>query len=331
MVAASVLCPIFRPGGLDCTFAGLRGQTVKDFELILIDYRYEKRHAQVMDLASASGIQTIHVPEHRRNGPWAVVAAAWNTGFMLAQGRIILMMPDYAYVAPDWIERHLQFHQSSDPVIVLSPYTFFHLPTVVDLLGNPVEILPAEVAADLPPRVHTPPADTFGEITIFQEPFDPSWIPDLTPWPVDLQCMRTNPEKVRRTDPVSIHVHLRNESMPLATLLEMNGLDETLDRGKAMIDIEFGRRLDMRGCAVVSETENRCLILNPRTLFPTMPSNGPGRWDYKRCEAYGLGTKSSFAANPYRLAEMAPVLQWWRGPDQIPTGYLDILDEAYYR
>ena len=55
MVAASVILPMFRPGGIDITLAGLRGQTVKDYELIIIDHRYERRHKQVMELAREYG------------------------------------------------------------------------------------------------------------------------------------------------------------------------------------------------------------------------------------------------------------------------------------
>ncbi len=89
MIDLSVQVCSFRPGGIDILLAGMRDQTYpKDrFELVLVDHRYERRHEQVMALAKRYDLPNVtHVPEHRRNGHWAVTSSAFNTGFALAQG-----------------------------------------------------------------------------------------------------------------------------------------------------------------------------------------------------------------------------------------------------
>lgn len=326
MVKVSVIMPVFRPGGLDITFASLRDQTCRDFELILVDLRYEKRHKEVMDLAQESGVPTVHVPEHRRNGKWAVVASAWNTGFMLSQGEIVLMLPDYAYAPPDWIEKHLRHHDGGSKM-VLSPYVFLLLPHVVDREGHSVEVPPPEAASSLPPLVTELPGDNYGEITIFRNPFNSSWLADSPRWPDSLQCQRLT----LSTGNLSNHVHFRNESLPLSALLELNGADEHLDRGKAWIDLDFGLRLANFGCQFIADMENLIYILNPRTLFPTAPQGV--RWTYDMCEYWSREQNAQGfkpAPNPYSLKEKRASLLQWRNLDTIPTEGLDIPDEKYY-
>src|SRR5512146_2958784 len=123
----SVLCLSFRPGGLGVTFRALQDQTCKDFELILVDRRYEKRHDAVLALAAASGVATIHAPEHRRIGKYAVLASAWNTALMLARGQYVFFLPDFSWVPPDWIAQHLELHGIMESVI-LAPDTMFNIP-----------------------------------------------------------------------------------------------------------------------------------------------------------------------------------------------------------
>lgn len=325
MVKVSVLCPMFRPGGVDITFSGLSRQTYKDFELIIIDRRYEKRHQAIMETANKYGVFTIHAPEHRRNGKWAVVASAWNTAFMLAQGEIALMLPDYTYAPPDWIEKHLRHHDGS-PKVIISPYVFYELLPVVDKLGNHVDILPPEMSASLPDHVTEQPPDTFDEISIFEQPFNPDWIENLRRWPDNTQCLRANPSTLQR---LAVHIHFRNESMPLWMILDMNGLDEHLDRGKTQIDLEFAYRIEHDGCPVSLDNENVMPILNPRTLFPTTPYRGPGRWSYQTCEQYKGGFL--IAANHYSLKEKREKILIWREMRYIPTDRLDIPDDEYYK
>ena len=329
MVAASVLMPAFRPGGMDVTFAGLRDQTFKDFEFITVDRRYEKRHEQIMRLAAEYKVNTIHVPEHRRNGKWAVVAAAWNTGFMLAQGEVILMLPDYAYAPTGWIEKHLQHHNGRHR-LVMSPYLFLNLPPVIKKDGQQVTVPPPAQSSALAREVLELTEEVYDEISIFEQPFSESQLAGLVGWPGELQCPRLT---IWPDDPdIYAHVHFRNESMPLSSILVMNGLDENMDRGKSHIDIEFGNRAKLMGCEFIADMENMLYILNPRTLFPSMPF-GPAedRWSYNDCWNYTkkrLATGEFQAPNTYSLRKRREAIKWWREAESVSI--IDIPDEEYY-
>lgn len=327
----SVIMPAFRPGGLDITFCGLSNQTCTDFEFILVDHRYEKRRQEVRELAKECCVNTIHIPEHRRNGKWAVVASAWNTGFMLARGKLVLALPDYCYVHPTWIERHVDRHRDGQRKIVLAPYTFLELPPVLKKDGTWYAPPPPETAGLLPPRVTDPPGHDFDEISIFEQPFNPMTIESLRPWPATTQCLRDSASATDAFVPKGMMIHFRNESLPRDLLWSMNGLDENLDRGKSHIDTEFGRRFEMLGLPMEVDPDNRIFIINPRTLFPTMPQHGPGRWDYPKGETYALGTSRTAAPNPYNWATKMNALQSWRVETDIAVEGLDVRDEDYYQ
>src|SRR6266853_3506423 len=123
----SVLVSTFRPGGIDMLMAGMRDQTYKDFELVLIDRRYALRHDRVQQLAARCGVKLIHVTEHRRNGKWVSFCSAWNTGMALARGDVLIFLQDYAYTPPGWIEAHLEA-LGYGRRYVLAPYTYAKMP-----------------------------------------------------------------------------------------------------------------------------------------------------------------------------------------------------------
>lgn len=325
----TVLCNSFRPGGMDITFRALQGQTYKNFELIIVDRRYEKRHDAVMALAKESGVRTLHVPEHRRNGKWAVLSAAWNTGLMLALGRYITFLPDYSYVPPDWIERHLEM-QAIREAVIMAPYLMFNIPPVVDKLGNPVTPVDPLEIGPLCPRIREMPDDRFDEISIFPERFDPSWLPSLVPWPDERQCARRDMKLLASLPPMRGHFHMRNECMPREWPLEINGFDEVLDRGKSCIDTEFSRRLSTRH-PMFPVPVPLMTMLDPHGLFPTMPQRGVGRWTQRQCEMYAVSTSEVRADNPFNVWEKAFDLAKWRQMERVPTEGLDVPDADYYR
>jgi len=153
------------------------------------------------------------------------------------------------------------------------------LPPVVNRRGDPVQILPPYLAASLAPAVTEEPDDTFGEVSVFPETFSPKMVEGLPPWPLQFQCNRFDVMSLDGMQSHELQIHFRNESVSSQLLVEMGGLDEHLDRGKCQVDTEFARRVVRRKIRLIFDQDNWCQILNPRTLFPTMPSHSPERWD----------------------------------------------------
>ena len=59
----SVVTACWRPGGMDLLMQGMHDQTFKNFEVIMVDRRYERRHKKVMEWAKHYGIECFyHVP-----------------------------------------------------------------------------------------------------------------------------------------------------------------------------------------------------------------------------------------------------------------------------
>lgn len=46
-----------RPGGVDISLRGLADQTFQDFEVVFVDARYHKRHAEVLEYAKKVGLK----------------------------------------------------------------------------------------------------------------------------------------------------------------------------------------------------------------------------------------------------------------------------------
>ena len=133
----SVICSTFRPGGIDITLAGMRDQTYKNFELVLIDKRYDLRYQRVVELARYYGVRLVHAPEYRRNGKWVSFCSAWNTGMALARGEVLILFQDWQYAPPGWIEAHLQALDGKRRY-VLAPYIYTELPAIQN--SNTAEI-----------------------------------------------------------------------------------------------------------------------------------------------------------------------------------------------
>lgn len=318
MVKVSVISTTFRTGGIDVLFSGLANQTFKDFELILVDHRYEYRHEQVLKLARRVDLNLIHVPEHRRNGKWYVGAAATNTGIMLTEGEIIMLLTDFSYAHPDWIEAHLQHHLEGSLVYVMAPNRYYdEMPEIVDLKN---------------------------EISWFKEFFSPKM----------LEGLKLNPygdPKIRKpsSGPISFtYCHVKNDSFRTEVALKVGGADENFDKGKGPWDNEFCFRFQRAGCSPYNELKATLENLNPRLVkgFESMPWGGvggaedkvEGRWSWKDGEAYqntryveirsGATPKTK---NPYDMLERKKEIWHWRNADTIDVSKLDIPDEEYYR
>jgi len=324
----SVITSTWRPGGIDVLFRGIADQTYEDFEYILVDHRYEKRHEVVVSLAEEMGIRNfIHAPEHRRNGPWYVGASGWNTGFLLAEGEVIIMLMDYAYAPKGWIQAHLQHHIDGVNRLVLSPHQYYTSPGVVKERNG-----------------------SFNEISIYRGGyFNPSWISSLTKY----QYPHIDPKlNLPKGACAYYFCHAKNESFPLEKVLEIGGADETMDQGKGPWDMEFGARFQYSGCLVFNEPAAMIHSPDPRRIagLETMPGvvddqkrigdmglDWSKRWTYAQGEKYQFDRIDKYkrgappvAPNPFNFMEERKRIWEWRKANFIDVATLEISDEQYY-
>ena len=299
MVEVSVICNTWRIGGIDLTFEGLARQTFKDFEVVLVDHRYEHRHKQVMEYAKELGLNVIHVPEHHRNGKWNVLTAGWNTGFMLSEGRVIIMLMDYAYMRPNWVEKHLSYHApNSDIKFVMGAHEY-----------------------RTTPKIKIP----FNELSIFENQFKPEIMSGLKLF----KPPHADPKLTLNTGSIGYtYTHMKNESFLREIVYDVNGCDENFDKGKGPSDNEFGYRFMLRGCSILLDKELTISCSNPRFVLPTMPwgkmnESVEGRWSYYDGERYQntryaellntLKAKGRIKSlTPYELSEKRNEILHWR-------------------
>ena len=369
---ASVICGSFRPGGIDVLLAGMRDQLYpKDsFEVIFVDHRYERRHAEVMALAKSYGVNLIHAPEHRRNGKWAVNSSAFTTGFALARGQIVVMLMDWTYAPPTWLLAHLRHHRWSS-VCVSAPYLYHAVGITEPMHRELVQMMPERVSrpwADYAnqPALHikrpidlsvqtarddamnveeheTLRGDVFDEVSVFEEGlFDPAWLSRMPPLPDD------DPGGRSWMLPGVVHsnvVHLKNESLPREAVYRINGMDVWSERGGRMaIDSDFGRRVQVSGLPIIWDPHALAHCVNPRHgVCRVLPCGSAteridGRWSEADCKVFlerrkdEVGRDRAFlpAPAPYTLAGLAEKLEPWRTAETIDTAGLDVPDAQFF-
>jgi glycosyltransferase involved in cell wall biosynthesis len=341
MVKVSVCLGSSRPGGLDISLRGLVDQTFEDFEIIFVDGRYHKRHERVLDYVKTLGIKQpfYHVPNHRFNKEWPTSCAGINTGFMLSEGEIVIMLLDYAYTPPGWIENHLKHHDRRR--LVMSPHIYHDLPEVMTKDGEKPMTFVAG-GANVTVENIVKQRENFDEISIFKTPFEPS---------VFKQVKQAQPPdqdpKILRPEGQSSHeyMHTKNESFLREDVLSINGMDENYDKGGGPGDLLLGWQFKMIGCELWICQEAAVMVLNPRSILPRTGLVGgtrdsvtaPFRWSYNDGERYYYATMSSekvVSNNPYDIRKKRKGIWDWRQLSQerqpvIP--YIDISDEVYYR
>jgi hypothetical protein len=330
-----------RPGGIDISLYGLSRQTYDDFEVVFVDARYHKRHARVLDAVKASGLKQpfYHVPNHRNQPkPWGTTCAGYNTGFMLADGEIVIMLLDYGYTPPDWVEKHVSAHRFGQRV-VMAPHDYRPMPAVRTLDGGP-PLKQYEGHIGMTPESILAERDRYDEISIFVEPFDPA---KLGPSSQPPHC---DPKMFRPEGPNDeLLFHTKNESFPFANMLAINGMDEHYDRMGGPGDPEMAQRLCKSGLsgyitrAIVACPNPRWIMPNPNAAsFHDKPTPGhEWRGCYLDGQAYferSWRERRLVAPNPFNILERQREIWGWREMSQereavIP--YVEIADGEYFR
>src|SRR3990167_3490856 len=340
----SVLSTVFRPGGIDVLLAGMRDQTFKDFEVILVDRRYEKRHKEVQEMAWGYDVPLLHVPEHRRNGKWVSFASAWNTAIALARGRVVIFLADWMYTPPGWIEGHLKALDGQRRYVAGS-YRFLPMPEVNVKQPYDFEAVVRKWEAGFECTEESPVAR--GEILDEMFPlkagvFQPSWIPHLMGQPVRHQDLRVT--DLRREGGPGLGegwLHVKNDSVSRDVLWEINGMEERLERGRGPLDIDLQYRLMAANVGLWWAPEGSVCFFYAHVLDPALPfgSSQPirleGRWSWpdglvyverRRAEMRAGG--SPRALNHWSIEELSARLASWRD-GEVPVSQ-NVDDLAYW-
>jgi hypothetical protein len=116
----SIIIPTNRPGGLDVLFAGLREQTVRDFEVVIVDEVRERNREQVprpeLDLGPGVGVWIVQPNTGER---WGNYMGSLNAALRVARGDRLLFWSDYTCPHPSTIATHARFHAEHGPLDVM--------------------------------------------------------------------------------------------------------------------------------------------------------------------------------------------------------------------
>lgn len=109
MPKISVSLTTKRTGGIDVAKYSLLRQTFKDYELILVDELYEKRHDAVESYFKGSGINLVHINASKEGHPvWKpwdfTVVRSHNLALTHARGEVLVLCDDYWVLNPDALE-----------------------------------------------------------------------------------------------------------------------------------------------------------------------------------------------------------------------------------
>lgn len=109
MPKISVAMMTKRPGSIDIAKYGLTRQTFKDFEFLLVDELYEKRHGAVERYFKDSGINLVHInaskEHHRKWKPWDyTVGRSHNLALAYARGELLTFCGDFWVYCPTALE-----------------------------------------------------------------------------------------------------------------------------------------------------------------------------------------------------------------------------------
>jgi hypothetical protein len=279
----------------------------------------------VLDAWAATGskVPLYHVPNHRNQvPPWGCTCAGYNTGFMLSEGPLVIMLCDYAYCGPEWIWRHVEAHVGQRRV-VMAPHDYRPIGEVVTRDGSPPLNLSRDQHPGMTPEAIWAERSRYDEISLFPEPFDPARMgASAAPPHCDPKMfMAEGPDE-------TLPFHTKNESFPLDNVLAVNGMDEHYDRMGGPGDPELAHRLVRSGLsgwiaprAVVQVPNVRWVLPNPNAAgFHDRPIPGhEWRGDYLKGEAYfqrSMAEQRRRAPNPFEIEERREVIWKWREMSQ---------------
>jgi glycosyltransferase involved in cell wall biosynthesis len=223
----SVIVPTRRYGSVyEILFNGLKNQTLKDYELLIVDDVPEDR----------SGLAEAYAKRHGLNVKWMrskpnywksnrLIANARNTALIHAEGELVVFIDDYTWIPPRFLESHWKTWKEQGYCLIGSV-------TAVKYTPNPPEDL-----STLPVHTYDERSKTAYTIHMIQEGH---------PTPGALDTRLSLGYKEWKDCPPG-WFYTCNASSPLAKIVEVNGFDEEFDCTSEE-DVDLGLRLARVGC-----------------------------------------------------------------------------------
>jgi len=284
----SVITPTNRVGGLDVLFAGLKAQTYRDFELILVDNIYAFRDHSFefgRNFADHMDDWPSYVMPTRDNAfPATAYCRSVNTGIEQARGETIVLLCDYSWLSPRCLETHAEL-QKKRPGPLHLDYDYCALPKLhsefpgYHQTGVPESELEAATNAATDRYVADLEAGKLARFmwSIFEEPFTSPEGLEVT--------YRHRPCSTRKPGDWN-WVSCKNESFPTELFLEMNGFDEAYDESHCYQDLEFSYRLRERGIEWQNGPPETGMVtvVNPRPVLNVKRLGKPIAHNKRLCE-----------------------------------------------
>lgn len=228
MIKVSILLTQHRHGGQDVLTYGLERQTFdkNDWELILCDKLYNERKDFIEDWANKHDINLIHF-EPKNQSEYHIHSSVLNECLEKAQGKYSIIIGDYSYVEPWWINAHYQYNEAG--YCLSAPQRIYALPKLKDNITDP--------------------------ISIFLEPFHPNVLETLAQFSID--SVPVVDQKLLM--PVGSIIDFRfwynrNESFPTEKAKEIGGWDERYNGRVGESNLEFGLRMQYEaGCKIATD------------------------------------------------------------------------------
>lgn len=110
----SVLCVTIRPGVFKVLKDTLASQTYRNFELVVVDGRYDERKDEVAEYMSDVDYPFLHLPDPERDRekyPYGLFHAD-NAGLYATRGDLVVFLQDFILMPEDGIEKFVQLYRT---------------------------------------------------------------------------------------------------------------------------------------------------------------------------------------------------------------------------
>ena len=225
----SVILTSARFGGFDILFFSMLAQEFDgNFEVIVCDEYYEERHFNIFEKyrcgPESTVFEFIHVPSKRYCRIYDDSLGV-NTALVVASGELVVILADYTWAPPNYLQAHWDFYKAN-PGWSMSCY--------LD-------------RCSLPPMKDEPYSIERDWWSVFQEDFAPTWFDGKEPI---YRERRGSVGKIHEDGKVEIpgdFIYLLGDSVPLAVVKELGGIDERYVGGYGSNDVDFGVRANHIG------------------------------------------------------------------------------------